>query len=252
MTAAAAAAADTAAAERPLAPRIELFCRTVARGGSLAEAARRAGYAAGSARQRGSELWAREEVQARIGMLSAEEEERGEALVERMRRQQEELYDRLVEHGHFAVAARLLMHRWRFEKEVGTLRAQTWAERDRLHEELREEVRDELRAELIGEVRAELVAELRRDLVEGLRRELHADLLAEMRAKKAKAAAPGAGVTERDVLPVTNRDVLPEIPAPVPAGPLAVAAAAPKGGSLKARLRDLPLPVAPGALAQAR
>ncbi|HEV7371084.1 hypothetical protein, partial [Arenibaculum sp.] len=102
--------AATAAAPdaQPLAPSIELFCRIAARGAPLAEAARRAGCAPGSA------PWARADVRARLVALSAEEENRHEALVEQMRRQHDELYGKLVEQGQFPAAARLLAHRWRF------------------------------------------------------------------------------------------------------------------------------------------
>ena len=195
--------------------------------------------------ERGCELWARDDVQARIGLLSAEEEARREDLVARLRQQHDELYAQLVEHEQLGAATRLLLHRWRFEKEVAA--AQTWAERERLHEELREEVRAELRAELRAEVRAELVEELRKDLVEGLGRELREELRREMRAEmrgkvKAAAAAPGPGVT--------NHDIPARFGAPVPAAPLAVVAPR-AAGSLKARLRDLPLPISADALAMA-
>ncbi|HEV7372624.1 hypothetical protein [Arenibaculum sp.] len=232
---------------RPLAPRIELFCRVVAAGGvSLAEAARRAGYAPGSARQRGSELWARDDVQARLGELSAEEEDRHQALVEQMRRQHDELYGKLVEQGQFPAASRLLVHRWRFEKEVGAVRAETRTERDRLREDLREEVRDELREELRGEVRAELVDELRKEMAE-LRQDMRVELRREMRAGAGPKTKTGA---------VTKHDIPARFDAQVPSGPVAgplagpLAVAAPHGaGSLKARLRDQPLPVPAGKLA---
>lgn len=47
----------------------------VAEGRSLAEAARLAGFAPASARQRGAELWARPEIQGRVAALSAAREE---------------------------------------------------------------------------------------------------------------------------------------------------------------------------------
>ncbi|HEV7372713.1 hypothetical protein [Arenibaculum sp.] len=209
-----------------MAPRIELFCRIAARGEPLAEAARRAGYAPGSA------PWAHADVRARLVELSAEEEDRHEALVEQMRRQHDELYGKLIEQGHFPAAARLLTHRWRFEKEVGAVRAVTRAERERLREDLREDVRDELREELRGKVQAELVEELRKELA-GLRQELRE----EMRAGT-----------------VTKHDIPARFDAPLPSSPLAgplagpLAAAPQSAGSLKARLRDQPLPVPTGKL----
>ncbi|HEV7368301.1 hypothetical protein, partial [Arenibaculum sp.] len=159
-----------------MAPRIELFCRIAARGEPLAEAARRAGYAPGST------PWAHADVRARLAELSAEEEDRHEALVEQMRRQHDELYGKLVEQGHVPAAARLLAHRWRFEKDVGAVRAVTRAERERLREDLREDVRDELRDELRGKVQAELVEELRKELA-GLRDELRAEMRAGPKTK---------------------------------------------------------------------
>ncbi|HEV7372703.1 hypothetical protein [Arenibaculum sp.] len=143
----------TTTADRPLPPHIELFCRVAAAGGvSLAEAARRAGCAPGSA------PWAHADVRARLAELSAEEENRHEALVERMRRQHDELYGKLIEQGHFPAAARLLTHRWRFEKDVDAVRTMTRAERERLREDLREDLREEVRAELLAELRQELHA----------------------------------------------------------------------------------------------
>ncbi|HEV7369375.1 hypothetical protein, partial [Arenibaculum sp.] len=59
-----------ATAAQPLASSIELFCRIAARGAPLAEAARRAGCAPGSA------PWSRADVRARLVELSAQEENR--------------------------------------------------------------------------------------------------------------------------------------------------------------------------------
>ncbi|HEV7369141.1 hypothetical protein, partial [Arenibaculum sp.] len=170
--------------------------------------------------------------------LSAEEENRHEALVEQMRRQHDELYGKLVEQGQFPAAARLLAHRWRFEKDVGAVRAVTRAERERLREDLCEDVRDELREEMRGKVQAELVEELRRDLA-GLRQELREEQRREMRAGTGPKTKAGT---------VTKHDIPARFDAPVPSGPLA--AAPQSAGSLKARLRDQPLPVPTGKLAR--
>ncbi|HEV7367834.1 hypothetical protein, partial [Arenibaculum sp.] len=210
------------------------FCRIAARGAPLAEAARRAGCAPGSA------PWSRADVRARLVELSAQEENRREALVEQMRRQHDELYGKLVEQGHFPAAARLLAHQWRFEKDVGAVRAVTRAERERLREDLHEEVRGELREELRGKIQAELVEELRKELA-GLRKEMRDELRAEMRAgPKTKTGT------------VTKHDIPARFDAPVPSGPLAgpLVAAPQSAGSLKARLRDQPLPVPTGNLAR--
>ncbi|HSK38704.1 MAG TPA: terminase small subunit, partial [Arenibaculum sp.] len=61
------------AATPTLSPRQELFCRFAALGHTLAEAARRAGYSPTSARQRGSELYARQQIQDRVAVLAAHE-----------------------------------------------------------------------------------------------------------------------------------------------------------------------------------
>jgi phage terminase small subunit len=71
----------------PLLPRQELFAHHVARGASLAQAARLAGYSPHGARQRGSLLMANDRIRIRVGQLRrsrlAEREKRiGEAVAE--------------------------------------------------------------------------------------------------------------------------------------------------------------------------
>ncbi len=58
----------------PLSPRQEAFCRFVARGHKLTTAASVAGYSPRSARQRGSEIWHKPEIQRRIAEPRAERE----------------------------------------------------------------------------------------------------------------------------------------------------------------------------------
>jgi phage terminase small subunit len=54
---------------QPLSPRRELFCLHVARGASLAQAARSAGYSPVGARQRGSLLMTESVVRSRVDVL---------------------------------------------------------------------------------------------------------------------------------------------------------------------------------------
>ncbi len=54
---------------QPLSPRRELFCLHVARGSSLAQAARSAGYSPVGARQRGSLLMTESVVRSRVDVL---------------------------------------------------------------------------------------------------------------------------------------------------------------------------------------
>jgi hypothetical protein len=177
----------------PLHPCEELFCRAAARGDTLAAAARAAGYAPGSARRRGAELWARDEIQNRIGVLSAAHEARIEAEVEELRTLTRSLFEYSCRTDRISQAVRLLTFRYRLHRDTLAARAPTRAERERLREELRDELAPEVRSDLRLEMAASVRAELRR--------ELHAEVVAEV----AVTNGPEPSVTKRDAGRVLSR-----------------------------------------------
>jgi hypothetical protein len=91
---------------RPLPPRQETFCRFVARGHRLSTAAGAAGYAPRSARQRGSELWGRPEIQRRVAELRAERERSRAAHIALSCQRLDMIFDSALRNGREAVALR--------------------------------------------------------------------------------------------------------------------------------------------------
>ena len=99
----------TSAARKPLPARHEAFCRHLADGCSQAEAARRAGYPPVSSKQRGSELYARTEIQTRLGQLMAERADEMTALRQRTLARMEVIHDKAVETDRVSLAFRVLL-----------------------------------------------------------------------------------------------------------------------------------------------
>ena len=190
-------------APEPLPPRIELFCHAAARGETLTASARLAGYAPASARQRGSELWARDDVQTRTGFLIAEAERVALARIDRLRRRHDDLYQRCLDDRQHGVAARVLAMQCRFEAAIAHPRHRRRAERDRLSEELRQELRQELREELIAE----------------LREDIRAELVAEALAGQSGTFHDAAPEISPPVQSGTFHDIGRETPPPVQSGP---------------------------------
>ncbi len=95
-------------ATQPLQPRQEAFCRHLAEGRSLAESARAAGCAPASARQRGSELWALPEVQARVAELTAQRAAARLAALEKACERLETVVSGALEQEQYAVALKAL------------------------------------------------------------------------------------------------------------------------------------------------
>jgi phage terminase small subunit len=143
---------------------MERFCRLAARGGSLAEAARGAGYAPASARQRASELWARDDVQHRIADLRAELEDEDEADLKAIRDDAQHACDAAMKDRKFTTVARLLAQLYRMHRDAITDRGRSRAERERLREEMREEMRDDIAEELREEMRDRIAEEMRAEL----------------------------------------------------------------------------------------
>ncbi|HEV7370856.1 hypothetical protein [Arenibaculum sp.] len=166
----------------PLPPRVEQFCRAAARGEPLAEAARRAGYPPVAARRHAAELWVRDDVQARIGALREAEENREQAMIGSMRGKYERMLDVFWKNGKLDAASRTMAQWWRFEKDVRAQRTVTPRERERLHDEVRDDLREQMRPEIAEELRAEM------------REEIGAELRAQARAQ----AGPVQTMTNRD------------------------------------------------------
>ncbi|HEV7368348.1 hypothetical protein [Arenibaculum sp.] len=193
----------------PLPPRVEQFCRAAARGEPLAEAARRAGYAPVAARRHAAELWARDDVQARIGALREAEENREQAMIDSMRRKYERMLDIFWKNGKSEAASRTMAQWWRFEKDVRAQRTLTPRERERLHDEVRDDLREQMRPEIAEELRAEMREEIAARLREEIGAELHAQAGPVRTVTKhdagrvsasPKPAAPGRPVSLRDEL----------------------------------------------------
>ncbi|HSK39325.1 MAG TPA: hypothetical protein VK943_06130 [Arenibaculum sp.] len=191
-----------------LPPRHEAFCRHVARGASLASAAREAGYAPSSARQRGSELYARDDVQQRIGQLTAEHAQAGDEMREDYLGRLQMVFEECMAHGERGTALRALTIQLQLRGlDARSLTRRAEAERERQAQA--DDLRDHLRAELYAEIRAEVLDDL-----EQLGRQAHGRKPPKQPQKPARA--------ERTM---TNHDVcakpaggLPAVDTPVPAG----------------------------------
>ncbi|HSK40139.1 MAG TPA: hypothetical protein VK943_10270, partial [Arenibaculum sp.] len=147
------------ASKPTLSPRHEAFCRHVARGASLASAAREAGYAPASARQRGSELYARDDVQQRIGQLTAEHAQAEGDMREDFIGRLQMLFEECMAHGERGTALRALTVQLQLRGlDARSLNRRAEAERER--EAQADELRDHLHAELYAEIRAEVLDEL--------------------------------------------------------------------------------------------
>ncbi|HSK38921.1 MAG TPA: hypothetical protein VK943_04060 [Arenibaculum sp.] len=153
------------APEPTLSPRDETFCHLVAHGATPASAAREAGYAPASAHRRGSEVYARDDIQRRIGLLTAER-----ALAERNEREEfirrfELLFEDCLKHGERSTALRALtvqLHLRGFDARSLTRRAEAERDRQAQADELRDRMHAELYAELYAEIRAEVLNEMER------------------------------------------------------------------------------------------
>ncbi|HEV7372036.1 hypothetical protein [Arenibaculum sp.] len=213
----------------PLPPRVEQFCGAVARGEPLAEAARRAGYPPVAARRHAAELWVRDDVQARIGVLREAEENREQAMIGSMRHKYERMLDFFWKNGKLDAASRTMAQWCRFEKDVRAQRTVTPRERERLHEEVREDLREQMRPEIAEDLREEM----REEIAARLREEIGAEL----RAQAGMHAGPVRTVTKHDVrqvsappkpAPVTKHDVGGVSAPSKPAAPKPAAAERPK------------------------
>jgi len=94
-----------------LTPRQEMFTRHIVCGRSLTHAARLAGYAPASARQQGSELFRRPEIQARIATLQAARESAQAAHIESAIKRLEKIEDDANRNHHFSAALRAVQMR---------------------------------------------------------------------------------------------------------------------------------------------
>lgn len=180
----------------PLPPRYEIFCQHVARGSTLTEAAAESGYAPASARRRGSELYAREDIQRRIGLLISARQEaetaRRDAYMERL----QSLYDACVKNGEHRTAVRIVTLQLQLDGlDPASLNRRARTEQARKARE--DELRDRLRAELRDELRAEIMDEL----------------VQAGRDEQMRAPAPEP-TPDQDKAPQTwtNQDILPENP----------------------------------------
>jgi hypothetical protein len=94
-----------------LTPRQEMFTRHIVCGRSLTHAARLAGYAPASARQQGSDLFRRPEIQARIATLQAARESAQAAHIESAIKRLEKIEDDANRNHHFSAALRAVQMR---------------------------------------------------------------------------------------------------------------------------------------------
>lgn len=94
-----------------LTPRQEMFTRHIVCGRSLTHAARLAGYAPASARQQGSDLFRRPEIQARIAALQAARESAQAAHIESAIKRLEKIEDDANRNHHFSAALRAVQMR---------------------------------------------------------------------------------------------------------------------------------------------
>src|SRR5688572_3498720 len=92
-----------------LPPRQEAFCRHVARGETLAEAARAAGYAPLSARQRGSALWAEAAIQVRIAQHAADQARERDGILEEAALRLDEITSGSIAAGQYRTALRSIV-----------------------------------------------------------------------------------------------------------------------------------------------
>jgi hypothetical protein len=95
----------------PLTPRQEMFARHVVCGHSLAHAARLAGYAPASARQQGSDLYHRQEVQERIATLQAARDASQTAHIESAIKRLEKIEDDANRNQHYSAAIKAVQMR---------------------------------------------------------------------------------------------------------------------------------------------
>lgn len=143
------------APEPTLSPRHEAFCRHVARGASLASAAREAGYAPASARQRGSELYARDDVQQRIGRLTAKHAQAEADMREDYLGRLQMLFDACMAHGERGTALRALTLQLQLrglDARSMTRRAEAGRNRQAQADDLHDRMHAEIRAEMLGEL----------------------------------------------------------------------------------------------------